>query len=175
MDEETSTFYKTDTDFIETGENLLTSSVFIDTNIPDYGRQLRTLRSFPEGNRNCYTLKPEYKQGEQQSYMIRAMFGYGNYDGKNHAPTFDLYLGVNYWQNVNTTANRSYIWTEIIHAPTTDTIQVCLVNIDTGTPFISSLELRPLSTSIYQIMSQSYLYLWGRFDVGGPVETFFRR
>lgn len=33
MDEETSIFYKTDTDFIETGENLLTSSVFIDTNI----------------------------------------------------------------------------------------------------------------------------------------------
>ncbi|KAG5016198.1 hypothetical protein JHK85_022334 [Glycine max] len=141
LDEETSTFYKTDTDFIETGENLLTSSQFINTNIPDYGRQLRTLRSFPEGNRNCYTLKPEYKQGEQQSYMIRAMFGYGNYDGKNHAPTFDLYLGVNYWKNVNT-ANRSYIWTEIIHAPTTDTIQVCLVNIDTGTPFISSLEYK---------------------------------
>ncbi|KAG5025974.1 hypothetical protein JHK86_021888 [Glycine max] len=136
LDEETSTFYKTDTDFIETGENLLTSSQFINTNIPDYGRQLRTLRSFPEGNRNCYTLKPEYKQGEQQSYMIRAMFGYGNYDGKNHAPTFDLYLGVNYWKNVNT-ANRSYIWTEIIHAPTTDTIQVCLVNIDTGIDNVS--------------------------------------
>ncbi|KAL3005018.1 hypothetical protein AAZX31_08G195700 [Glycine max] len=138
------------------------------------GRQLHTLRSFPEGNRNCYTLKPEYKQGEQQSYLIRAMFGYGNYDGKNHAPTFDLYLGVNYWKNVNT-ADRSYIWAEIIHAPTTDTIQVCLVNIDTGTPFISSLELRPLSTSIYQIMSQSYLYLHGRFDVGGPVETYYKR
>ncbi|KHN11331.1 Putative leucine-rich repeat receptor-like protein kinase [Glycine soja] len=136
LDEETSIFYKTDTDFIETGENLLTSSQFINTNIPDYGRQLRTLRSFPEGNRNCYTLKPEYKQGEQQSYMIRAMFGYGNYDGKNHAPTFDLYLGVNYWKNVNT-ADRSYIWAEIIHAPTTDTIQVCLVNIDTGIDNVS--------------------------------------
>ncbi|RZB97824.1 putative leucine-rich repeat receptor-like protein kinase, partial [Glycine soja] len=174
LDEETSIFFKTDTDFIETGENFLTSSQFIQTNDPDLGRQLHTLRSFPEGNRNCYTLKPEYKQGEQKSYLIRAMFGYGNYDGKNHAPTFDLYLGVNYWINVNTATN-SYIWTEIIHAPTTDTIQVCLVNIDTGTPFISSLELRPLSTSIYQIMSQSYLHLKGRFDVGGPVVNFYKR
>ncbi|KAL5176340.1 putative leucine-rich repeat receptor-like protein kinase [Glycine soja] len=174
LDEETSIFFKTDTDFIETGENLLTSSAFIDTNIPSFGRQLHTLRSFPEGNRNCYTLKPEYKQGEQQSYLIRALFGYGNYDGKNHAPKFDLYLGVNYWKHINT-ANYSYDWTEIIHAPTTDTIQVCLVNIDTGTPFISSLELRPLSTSIYQIMSQSYLFLWERYDLGGPVDNFSRR
>jgi hypothetical protein len=33
-------------------------------------------------------------------YYVRAIFGYGNYDRLNSPPTFDLYVGVNYWTTV---------------------------------------------------------------------------
>ena len=50
------------------------------------------LRSFPSGERNCYTL------GSLVSglmYLIRGQFLYGNYDGLDIAPVFDLHVGVN--------------------------------------------------------------------------------
>ncbi|KAF7814188.1 putative LRR receptor-like serine/threonine-protein kinase [Senna tora] len=125
---------------------------------------MNTLRSFPEGKRNCYTLKP--KQGKNHKYLIRAYFAYGNYDGKNQTPIFDLYVGVNYWDTVN--LGKYYYISEIIHTPTTDTIHVCLVKTVVGIPFISALELRPLNNSIYQTplpSSQSLLINQGMFDV----------
>ena len=73
---------------------------------------------------------------------------YGNYDSKNQLPkSFKLYLGVDEWTTVNITEASDIIRKEIIHIPITDTIDVCLVNIASGTPFISVLELRKLSPS----------------------------
>ncbi|KAK4267379.1 hypothetical protein QN277_024166 [Acacia crassicarpa] len=129
---------------------------------PYVGRQLQTLRIFPEGRRNCYTLRP--KQGKNQNYLIRAFFAYGNYDGKNQTPSFDLYLGNNHWASVDPTTD--YNFEEIIHTPTTDTVHVCLVKSGDGVPFISTLELRPLSNSIYTTTFQSLLRRYARIDVG---------
>ncbi|XP_054783497.1 putative leucine-rich repeat receptor-like protein kinase At2g19210 isoform X2 [Prosopis cineraria] len=164
-DPQTKISYQTDTGFVETGTNAMVAP---DKryNVDDlyFGRQFQTLRSFPEGKRNCYILKP--KQGKNNNYLIRASFAYGNYDGKNQTPSFDLYLGVNHWKDIY--PNKRYRFAEIIHTPTTDTIHVCLVKSGKGKPFISTLELRPLSNSIYRIPFpyQTLLILEARIDVG---------
>ncbi|XP_028756234.1 probable LRR receptor-like serine/threonine-protein kinase At1g51880 [Neltuma alba] len=112
---------------------------------------MKTLRSFPEGKRNCYTLKP--RQGKRNNYLIRAYMSYGNYDNKNSIPYFHLHLGVNFWaeikfENVNAIRRKT-----VVQLSPTNYIDVCLVNVGRGIPFISLLELWPLSNSIYRATS----------------------
>ncbi|GKA01417.1 leucine-rich repeat transmembrane protein kinase protein, partial [Tanacetum coccineum] len=65
--------YVSDDRFIDSGENYkLTPST---NGFPSY---LTTLRSFPENERNCYTLSP--RQGKNNRYLMRARFLHGNYD-----------------------------------------------------------------------------------------------
>ena len=93
----------------------------------DLPQCLKNLRSFPNGTRNCYTLRPE--QGKNNNYLIGATFVYGNYDGENQEPVFHLYLGVNEWEKVNLTDADEYgNYYDVIHVPLTDYIDVCLVN-----------------------------------------------
>jgi senescence-induced receptor-like serine/threonine-protein kinase len=73
-------------------------------------KQLKSLRNFPDGKRNCYNLKP--KQGKNHKYSTRAYFQYGNYDNKNKIPTFDLHLGVNLWEQVQLSSATSVLRTE---------------------------------------------------------------
>ncbi|KAF3495581.1 hypothetical protein DY000_02051956 [Brassica cretica] len=79
-----------------TGINYVSDSSFVETGVSKSvsftaQRQLQNLMSFSEGSRNCYTLIP--KQGKGKKYLIRASFMYGNYDGENSSPEFDLFLG----------------------------------------------------------------------------------
>ncbi|KAK3410880.1 hypothetical protein EUGRSUZ_J02909 [Eucalyptus grandis] len=133
------------------------------------GQQLRqwlkNLRSFPSGMRNCYTLKPD--KGKNNTYLIRASFWYAAYDDKNRPPIFDLYIDVNYWATVDNSDKKYY---EIVYVAQRDDIQVCLVNIGQGVPFISALELRTLDNSLYQIES-GILMVNFRNDVGGLKAT----
>lgn len=112
----------------------------------NFSRKFNTMRCFPEGERNCYTLKP--KQGKNNRYLIRAFFLYGNYDGKNQPPYFELHIGVNLWEKIHL-FGPPYM-TEIIYTPSTDIINVCIVTNGSTIPCISTLELRPLNNSIYQ-------------------------
>ncbi|XP_038896233.1 putative leucine-rich repeat receptor-like serine/threonine-protein kinase At2g19230 [Benincasa hispida] len=123
--------------------------------------QYRTLRSFPEGVKNCYTLRPE--SGKNNNYLIRAVFVYGNYDGKNSTPVFRVYLGVNLWDTIT----RRNIRIESVYMAPTDYIDVCLINIGSGVPYISVLELRPLGNSVYRTDPRQFMALWDRSDVGG--------
>ncbi|WRX26396.1 Malectin-like domain - like 10 [Theobroma cacao] len=110
-------------------------------------REYANLRSFPDGKKNCYTLKPE--QGRNNSYRIRASFLYGNYDGKNEIPEFELYVGVNYWDTVRLPSLWYMLFLDIIYFFTADTGYVCLVNTGLGIPFISALELRLSNDSAF--------------------------
>ncbi|CAA6672950.1 unnamed protein product [Spirodela intermedia] len=126
---------------------------------PLYGsldQRYLTMRSFPNGTRNCYTMGPVKEGGK---YLLRAEFLYGNYDGKNQPPQFDLYLGVNVWRTI------------IAISPTK--VQVCLVNTGMGTPFISVLEMRPLRDFMYPLVneSQSLVLNGKRVDYGGSGST----
>ncbi|KAL3720910.1 hypothetical protein ACJRO7_005679 [Eucalyptus globulus] len=149
--------YETDEGFINSGENMQVSSEVIYTNYQQYAKNLR---SFPKGNRNCYTLRPD--RGKNSTYLIRAIFWYGNYDGKTQTPSFDLYIHVNYWATVS---SSNYSFEEIMYVSQANGIQVCLVNTGNGVPFISALELRPLDGDIYRL-GYGFLRLSMRYDIG---------
>lgn len=163
-DSRTTLKYVSDAEFIDTGE--------IHDISPEYSRkldqsefnnaQLRNLRSFPEGNRSCYTIT-QGSGGEK--YLIRVSFMYGNYDNINRPPSFDLYLGVDYWDSVRLSNASEIVTKELIHVPTLDYMQICLINIQKGVPFISAIEIRPLDNSTYVTVSGS-LMLRQRLDYG---------
>ena len=163
-DDETQIYYTLDAKFIDTGINYNVSKEYVDEDTD----QLMDVRSFPEGDRNCYALPPG--QGKNHKYLIRAWFMYGNYDSKNQPLVFKLYLGVDEWATVNITNASVIIRKEIIHIPTTDDIDVCLVNAGSGTPFISVLELQQLNDSIYSPTEPGSLLLHDRWDFGTQKE-----
>lgn len=164
-DKKTDLKYVPDTNFIDSGENNQISSYFrgvLDGNA-DYA-QSYNLRSFPNGTRNCYTLRPVIKGSK---YLLRAFFKYGNYDGKDILPRFDLYLGENLWFHVQIVNSSRNSYTEIIAVAPANSISVCLLNRNTGVPFISSLELRPLNDSLYrEVDTSSSLVLRSTLDCG---------
>ncbi|XP_021765382.1 probable LRR receptor-like serine/threonine-protein kinase At1g05700 isoform X2 [Chenopodium quinoa] len=152
-------YYTSDIGFINTGTNMDVQVDYQSSHWPMYN----TVRSFPDGSRNCYTLKP--LQGKNTHYLIRARFHYGNYDGLNRKPRFDLYIGVNYWATVKFISVENKPFYEIIYTSPVDLIYVCLVNTGSGTPFISGLELRPLNNSIYK-SPKGALAFYLRLDAG---------
>ncbi|XP_038707290.1 probable LRR receptor-like serine/threonine-protein kinase At4g29180 [Tripterygium wilfordii] len=171
FDEASGIFYKSDLAFTSSGENGEIQGEYTPQD-PLYGQQLINLRSFPQGTKNCYTLKPI--QGKNNSYLIRAVFLYGNYDGQNGNPKFDLHLGVNFWETVLIGDMSTYVIYEIIHVAPRDVIHVCLVNTGSGTPFISALELRLLDKSMYRIEYAGALAVAARFDIGTQGRTIVR-
>lgn len=136
----------------------------------DLDQQFGKLRSFPDGDRNCYTLRPP--DGKDTKYLIRARFMYGDYDGTDTVPEFDLYIGANKWGSVRLDDSSTRKTMEIIHIPKSDFLFVCVVNTGHGTPFVSALELRPLQNSTYAPTRASVLYR--RIDVGSRTNKSIR-
>ncbi|KAL6226612.1 hypothetical protein ACLB2K_000574 [Fragaria x ananassa] len=170
-DPDTNITYSPDNNFIDTGISQNISSEYMYPNNPNLPLPASDLRSFPQGNKNCYTLKPEAGKGSLN--LIRASFLYGNYDGKDKLPEFDLYFDVNFW-SVVTFVNASDIVTkEIVGFAQSDVINVCLLNKGLGTPFISGLELRPLNSSTYgtEFGTNASLVLVHRIDIGSSNGT----
>ena len=157
--------YISDATFIDTGESKKISTEFKGS----YQQQLWSLRSFPQGIRNCYRIN--ITQGTK--YLIRATFLYGNYDGQSKLPQFDLHLGPNLWDTVITKNVSIDFFNELIHVPSLNYINVCLVNTDLGTPFISAIELRPLNNKAYVTQSGS-LALFARTDDGSVTDISYR-
>ncbi|KAJ8614035.1 hypothetical protein MRB53_036718 [Persea americana] len=169
-DKNTQIFYTSDAKFIETGTNKdISKDYMITERLP---RQYQNLRFFPDGNRSCYTLTPVTKSNR---YLLRASFMYGNYDGLNKTPQFDVYVGVNRWDVVLPSTAGERVRNEIITYATMDYVSVCLVNTGKGTPFISALELRILNNLSYEAANESqYLRLLYRnqfrpIDSGRPI------
>ncbi|VAH21457.1 unnamed protein product [Triticum turgidum subsp. durum] len=143
MDAGTKLPYVSDAGFTNdaAGANHNISAKFI---LPQLSRRYHNVRSFPDGARNCYTLRSLVSG---RKYLVRAAFFYGDYDGLARSPIFDLHLGVNYWQTVNVSTLE--VTAEAIVVVPDDFVQVCLVNTGAGTPFVSALELRPLKMKFY--------------------------
>ncbi|KAL5572504.1 hypothetical protein UlMin_022101 [Ulmus minor] len=167
-DIDTGITYAADGAFIQTGTGIKRniSSEYAYPNNPNLPYPLSDLRSFPQGIKNCYTLRPV--DGNGSLSLIRASFLYGNYDGENKLPEFDLYVDVNLWFTVKFGNASEIVVTEIISRAQADTIHICLVNRGLGTPFISALELRPLNSSIYETEfgNTASLVLFERLDIG---------
>lgn len=108
--------------------------------------QYRTRRDLPVDNKKyCYTLSTK----ERRRYLVRATFQYGSLGSEASYPKFQLYLDATLWSTVTVLdASRVYAKEMIIRAPS-DSINVCICCAVTGSPFISTLELRPLNLSMY--------------------------
>ncbi|XP_027340223.1 putative leucine-rich repeat receptor-like protein kinase At2g19210 [Abrus precatorius] len=167
-DDKTQIHYTSDTQYIQTGTSRNTSFKFI-SQITQ--RTFRTVRSFPEGKRNCYTLR--HPEGKNTIYLIRASFMYGNYDDLDQLPKFDLYIGVNLWDSVMFNNATHVVIKEILHVPSMDDLYVCLLNTDMGTPFISALEVRHFDHSSYRTKSGP-LALYRRLDIGSTTDEIVR-
>ncbi|KAK1627318.1 hypothetical protein QYE76_001633 [Lolium multiflorum] len=125
----------------------------------DLAMRYLNVRYFPGARvRSCYTLAGLSLEGR---YLVRGTFYYGNYDSLNRLPTFDLHLGVNRWATVNFNAADDTVILEAVVVSPADFLQVCLVDIGQGTPFISGLDLRPLKAGMYPeaTVSQSLFLL----------------
>jgi len=158
VDGTTNLTYHPDDAFTDAGEKHNISQT-------EYKMLFGSLRSFPDGKRNCYTLR-SLTAGNK--YLIRANFMYGNYDGLNKPPDFDLYIGVNFWQTVDgwTQERAALTWEAIVTVPD-NFVQVCLVKTSDTTPFISGLELRPLKSSMYpQVNATQGLSFLRRYNLG---------
>ncbi|XP_017424520.1 LRR receptor-like serine/threonine-protein kinase IOS1 [Vigna angularis] len=151
--------YVSDADLIKTGVSGTISSE--ETSRRSSQRQLWRLRSFPEGKRNCYKISVT----KASKYLIRTSFLYGNYDGRNMLPQFDLLLGPNHWVTVTIFNASTDQFNEIIHVPSMDYVQICLVDTGNGTPFISVIELRTLKNDTYVTQFGS-LEFYLRCDLG---------
>ncbi|KAF8102418.1 hypothetical protein N665_0198s0122 [Sinapis alba] len=123
-----------------------------------FSKPYRTLRYFPNGTRNCYNLSVE----KGRNHLIRAFFLYENYDGFDINPNFDLYLGPNQWDTIDLQGHVNGLRAEMLHIPTSNSLQICLVKTGTTTPFISTLEIRPMGDDSYTTDS-------------GSLKLFFRR
>ncbi|KAL5205296.1 hypothetical protein ABZP36_033505 [Zizania latifolia] len=110
-----------------------------------YDTPLSTLRSFPSGERNCYTLPTV----AGTKYLVRVVLFYGNYDGKNSSPMmlrFDLHLGVNRWTTVYDAVDEVY---EAVFIAWASWAPVCLIKTGDATPFVNVVELRSLTDALY--------------------------
>ncbi|CAN0896353.1 Probable LRR receptor-like serine/threonine-protein kinase At1g67720 [Linum grandiflorum] len=114
-----------------------------DGNLEQYKRR----RDFPidSSKKYCYNLATR----ERRRYLIRATFQYGNLGDQDAYPKFDLYLDATKWSTVTILeSSRVYAKEMIIRAPSSS-VDVCICCATTGSPFISTLELRPLNLSMY--------------------------
>ncbi|KVI01233.1 Leucine-rich repeat-containing protein [Cynara cardunculus var. scolymus] len=119
-----------------------------------------TLRAFDNArNKNCYSI--EAKEG--QKVLVRVVFNYGNYDGRNSAPTFDLHFDGNFWVTVNTSEATLY---EAIYVVKRNVIGVCVARkFPNQVPFISSLEVRGIDPEAYDGRSPDYA-IWVPENIG---------
>ncbi|KAF7081854.1 hypothetical protein CFC21_085759 [Triticum aestivum] len=154
-DSSTGLRFNPDSGFVEGGMRKQISQEFM---ADAENEQQKTLRSFPDGSRNCYTLPSTMGK----KYLWRATFTYGNYDGLNKTLDgslflFGLHLGVNFWDMVNLTNFNPMAagWSEVLTVAPSNSMSVCLVNFGSGIPFISSLELRPLEDTMYPFVNTS--------------------
>ncbi len=166
VDEKTNITYISDDQYIDTGENHNISSQLQGA---EQFRSGLNLRSFPTGGRNCYTLYPAIKG---QKYLIRGMFMHGNYDNKGQdlvsSPvTFDIRIGLNFWNRLNIINATMTYTSEAIVVAIVNSVSVCLVDNGEGTPFISSLEMRPMKSSNYPAATPNHpLLLQDRRSMG---------
>ncbi|KAH0893815.1 hypothetical protein HID58_056244, partial [Brassica napus] len=94
----TNIIYESDANYIDSG---LVGRIN-DANKTRLQQQYWTLRSFPEGERNCYN----FNLTANRKYLIKASFNYGNYDDLNRLPRFDLHIGPNKWTSVSFPGGR---------------------------------------------------------------------
>lgn len=156
--------YISDAKFIGGGK---TGNIQNNSETDSISKPYRVLRYFPDGIRNCFSLSVM----QDTNYLIRTFFVYGNYDGLNFPPRFDLYLGPNIWKSIDLRKSGSGVFEEIIHTIRSNSLDICLVKTGTSTPLISAIELRPLRYGIYSVPSGSLMTLGHMYFTNSSDQT----
>ena len=119
-----------------------------------------TLRAFNNTRKkNCYSIKAI----EGGKVLVRVGFNYGNYDGKESPPMFDLHFDGNFWITVDTSEATSY---EAIYVVKRKVISVCVARRDPDqVPFISSIEVRSIDSEAYNRIGQDFA-LFTNYRIG---------
>ncbi|XP_049933563.1 putative leucine-rich repeat receptor-like serine/threonine-protein kinase At2g04300 [Nymphaea colorata] len=113
-------------------------------------KHLWHLRTFPKGNRTCYTLE---NVSPGSKYLLRTSFLYGNFDGLSSFPLFDLYLENTFAQTVNASISMWRTYEFIVKAKRSYlTLCLCKTN-EHDDPFISAIELRTMPDAIYHVVN----------------------
>uniref|UniRef100_J3MWS0 non-specific serine/threonine protein kinase n=1 Tax=Oryza brachyantha TaxID=4533 RepID=J3MWS0_ORYBR len=159
-DANTGIVYVSDGPYVDSGENHRIS----DEKAKTRSTNLQTVRSFPSGVRNCYTLPT--RTGTK--YLVRLSFVYGNYDGKGDGSSstlrFDLHLGPQFWTTVDRPSDHV---DEAVFVAWASWAPVCLINTGSGTPFMSTVELRPLGDALYPtVMANQSMSRYVRCSLG---------
>ncbi|KAL9678104.1 hypothetical protein QQ045_015943 [Rhodiola kirilowii] len=170
-DEVTGIDYVPDSNYIETGES---KNISDSQNQGNLVRQLKSVRSLPDGVRNCYSLRNGAISANGRRLLMRAQFMYGNYDLKNQVPEFDLYIGVNLWAVIKLDGIWNVTSVEMIFSTSSAVSTVCLVNKGLGTPFISVLESRVLDNAAYVPEVPGSLNLVTRANIVSGSKTKYR-
>ena len=127
---------------------------------------MSTMRVFSTRKKNCYSIKVDEDGGR---VLVRASFYYGNYDGKDSPPVFDLQFDGNFWTTVNTSL-RSYdvLSYETMYVVKRNFTSICVAQTKPGQlPFISAIEVRSLGINMYsQVPSNLALHLIQRAALG---------
>jgi hypothetical protein len=144
VDAATKLTYVPDGAYTDAGSNYNISAEYMD---PSSSKRYLNIGSFPGSTRSCYTIPSPMPAGSK--YLIRATFKYGNYDGLNRPPVFDLHVGVNFWTTMNFSIHDGAQIAEVITVVPDEYVQVCLVDTGSGTPFISGLDMRPMRNTLY--------------------------
>lgn len=146
--------YISDEPFITTG----VSKTLTPENQSGYRKQLAHLRAFPEGIRYCYIVNVT----RGTNYLIRATLLWELWQQKFSSRIFypprSQFLGDNHFHIGCASGWGDHTCSFTVY------ICVCLVNNGTGTPFISALELRPL-TNDSSLTHSGSLQLFQRSDL----------
>ncbi|KAF3787084.1 Inactive protein kinase [Nymphaea thermarum] len=141
--------YTSDSNIMKSGEVKAVPSSYV---VDGYFKYLWHLPTFPKGKRNCYTIQPVIPSSK---YLLRALFLYGNFDGLNSFPRFDLYLENTFALTVNSSVST---WRdcEFIVKATRSYLTLCLCKTSERDPFISAIELPPVpGIAAYPVVSDT--------------------
>ncbi|CAM6096062.1 unnamed protein product [Calypogeia fissa] len=134
---------------------------------------LQSFRSFPDRrSKYCYELETEPKS----TYLIRASFYMNVYELSMRAPfQFVAHLNGTQWftlMNNGTKGNDLFVTQEAIFNSPAQVMYFCLQPV-VGMPFISSLELRRLASTMYTYSGSNlqYLSLLYRYNMGNASST----
>ncbi|XP_047964810.1 probable LRR receptor-like serine/threonine-protein kinase At5g59680 [Salvia hispanica] len=123
-----------------------------------------TMRVFTTRKKNCYNINLDVAK---RRVLVRAHFFYGNYDGKDSPPSFDLSFDGNDWATVVTSSTDS-LYYEVIYVTKKDSISICVAQTTIGQfPFISAIAVRSLELSSYDHIDYNHpLYMSRRVAFG---------
>ncbi|KAJ7975315.1 Leucine-rich repeat protein kinase family protein [Quillaja saponaria] len=152
--------------YVQTGEY---QTVEYSSTVPSYMSEtvMSSLRVFPNLKKNCYSISVNV--GEK--ILVQASFIYGNYDGKQAPPTFELQYDVNFWATVNT-SKLSGVYPEAIYITKENTTSICLaLTFPNQSPFISAVELRSLDFNMYSRVDENLALIFSNRVAAGAKQT----